>query len=223
MNYPTNVSRVPARFLIHVGLIVSGAMVIMSAPNLALAATIDRELSVGMSGADVTALQTFLAQDSTLYPEGLITGYYGNLTKAAVARFQARNGIAAVGRVGPVTLPVLNMKMAGTVTTTGDIYAPTITSISLGVGSTTSLINWSTNELARGVVYYSTQPLTTYEHLHSVDVSGTTAMMDTSLRMNQSVALGGLTPGTTYNYLLYATDGNGNVTITLPSTFRTLP
>jgi len=51
----------------------------------------------------VTELQRFLAKNPTLYPEGLVTGYYGNLTKRAVQRFQASKGISQTGYVGPLT------------------------------------------------------------------------------------------------------------------------
>ena len=67
-----------------------------------------RELDEGMSGDDVSTLQQFLAQDPELYPEGLITGYYGSLTTDAVRRFQTRYGLSQVGRVGPQTLAKLN-------------------------------------------------------------------------------------------------------------------
>lgn len=77
--------------------------VLFSAPFLAQAA-ISQQLDLGASGDDVTQLQTFLAEDSTVYPEGLITGYYGALTAAAVSRFQTKNGLPAVDRVGPMTL-----------------------------------------------------------------------------------------------------------------------
>jgi peptidoglycan hydrolase-like protein with peptidoglycan-binding domain len=48
-----------------------------------------RNLSLGDRGVDVTNLQTILFKDG-VYPEGEITGYFGNLTKAAVARFQEK-------------------------------------------------------------------------------------------------------------------------------------
>lgn len=72
-------------------------------------------LERGMSDADVavevTMLQRFLAQDSRLYPEGEITGYFGPATERAVQRFQERHGIVTYGdyaatgygRVGPRT------------------------------------------------------------------------------------------------------------------------
>jgi len=55
---------------------------------------------------EITMLQIFLAQNN-FYPEGLNTGYYGNLTAEAVKRFQRYYGISAVGRVGPKTLAKL--------------------------------------------------------------------------------------------------------------------
>lgn len=67
-----------------------------------------RSLSKGMSGSDVSALQAILAADSSIYPQGLITGFYGNMTENAVRKFQKKNGIEALGFVGPKTLKELN-------------------------------------------------------------------------------------------------------------------
>lgn len=58
-----------------------------------------RELKNGMTGSDVRALQTALAKDKTVYPEGRVTGYFGNLTKAAVVRFQTKYAISDVSGV----------------------------------------------------------------------------------------------------------------------------
>lgn len=49
------------------------------------------------TNGEVTKLQQFLAQDSSIYPAGLITGYFGPMTEAAVQRWQARNGIVSSG------------------------------------------------------------------------------------------------------------------------------
>ena len=70
-----------------------------------------REFGLGSEGDDVLQLQVYLAADSSLYPEGKITGYYGSLTVSAVKRFQARYGISQVGRVGPQTMAKLNELM----------------------------------------------------------------------------------------------------------------
>lgn len=66
------------------------------------------DLSKGDTNSDVTKLQQFLAKDKTLYPEGLVTGYYGPATERAVKKFQAKYGISQVGRVGPATRAKLN-------------------------------------------------------------------------------------------------------------------
>ncbi|MEK7109020.1 MAG: peptidoglycan-binding protein [Patescibacteria group bacterium] len=192
---------------------------IMAAPLFASAETLNRQLEVGMSGADVSALQSFLAQDATLYPQGLVTGYFGLLTKAAVANFQARNGLPAVGRVGPMTLPVLNAQMAGG--TGGDDIVANISNVNASAGSTGATVSWNTSESAKGVVYYSSSPLVQHEGWNFVGVSGGAAMTDTSLRTSQSVSISNLQANTTYHYLVYATDQAGNVSVTVPATFRT--
>lgn len=69
---------------------------------------ITRSLSFGARSAEVSTLQTILAQDPEVYPDGLVTGYFGRLTLEAVKRFQIKYGIAAeddpgYGNVGPKT------------------------------------------------------------------------------------------------------------------------
>ena len=58
-------------------------------------------------------LQTVLANDPDVYPNGLITGYFGPATLAAVKKFQVKYGIASSGNpgyglVGPKTRAKLN-------------------------------------------------------------------------------------------------------------------
>ena len=45
-------------------------------------ASIGSQLGVGSTGSNVTNLQTFLASDRNIYPEGRVTGYYGTLTRS---------------------------------------------------------------------------------------------------------------------------------------------
>lgn len=63
-----------------------------------------RSLFRGSRGEDVRQLQEFLAQDPSIYPDGLATGYYGIGTEAAVKKWQAKNGVPAVGVIGRQTI-----------------------------------------------------------------------------------------------------------------------
>ncbi len=76
--------------------------------NVKSTLTLIRQLKQGMSGDDVTTLQTILASDPSIYPEGTVTGYFGRLTAEAVKKFQKKHGLESVGSVGPKTLAKLN-------------------------------------------------------------------------------------------------------------------
>lgn len=94
-----------------------------------------RDLTVGSSGADVTALQQMLVSQGYLtMPAGVAYGYFGALTKSAVARWQAANGLPATGFFGPMSRAKANA-VGGTTTggtttggtTTGGTTSGTIT------------------------------------------------------------------------------------------------
>lgn len=201
--------------------LIAAALVAMSIPAVSRAATITNYLEVGSRGSEVTTLQSFLAQDATLYPQGLITGYFGFLTKAAVSNFQSRNGISPVGRVGPQTLPVLNQQMSGGLANSSD-NAPLISGVNIGVNSSNATINWNTDEASKGVVYYSTNQLGLTEQNNSVIVSGGNGVMtDTNYRTSQSIVIPNLASNTTYYYSVYSTNQQGNSSITWPLRFTT--
>lgn len=48
----------------------------------------ERNLTIGSRGNDVSRLQTFLSKNTQFYPEGLITGYYGEMTDRAIGRLK---------------------------------------------------------------------------------------------------------------------------------------
>ncbi len=60
-------------------------------------------LHEGMTDEDVKKVQELLATDPTLYPKGLVTGYYGPMTKEAIMRFQTRHGLEATGEINAET------------------------------------------------------------------------------------------------------------------------
>lgn len=86
------------------------------APNAATTPTqtkITQGWSVGQSSQEIRAIQTILARDASVYPEGQITGYFGPATLAAIKRFQEKYDIAkpgdnGYGLLGPVTRAKLN-------------------------------------------------------------------------------------------------------------------
>lgn len=75
-----------------------------------------RTLYRGVGGDDVMALQEFLKQSPDIYPEGLVTGYFGTFTEKAVQRLQEKENIVSggmpsttgYGQVGPKTREKLN-------------------------------------------------------------------------------------------------------------------
>ena len=70
-----------------------------------------RSLREGMTGDDIKALQAVLAKYPDIYPEGLISGYFGKATLRAVKRFQERENLPIVGLVGPLTLKKLEKEL----------------------------------------------------------------------------------------------------------------
>lgn len=90
---------------------------------------IGRVLKRGSTGDDVTRLQRFLAVDASIYPEALITGYYGTLTEAAVKRWQTRYNIVSSGDAestgfgvaGPRTAAAISLQCSTTGSTGGGV------------------------------------------------------------------------------------------------------
>ena len=106
--------------------VVSGLALVATVAGAASADTFTRSLTLGSKGADVTALQTWLINKGYSIPAGA-TGYFGGQTKAAVAAYQAANGITpAAGYFGPVTKAAVNadgssMSTGGSTTTGGTV------------------------------------------------------------------------------------------------------
>ena len=69
-------------------------------------------LTVGSTGADVSALQQWLIDNSFDIPAitsgAAQKGYFGQQTKAAVVKYQASVGLPNTGFVGPLTIAKLN-------------------------------------------------------------------------------------------------------------------
>lgn len=113
------------------GTTTGGTTVVGSAP----CPNIGRVLKLGSTGDDVSRLQQFLAADPSIYPEGLVSGYYGSLTEAAVKRWQVKFNIVASGDAattgfgvtGPRTAAAIALQCSGGSTGgTMNVASPTV-------------------------------------------------------------------------------------------------
>lgn len=185
-------------------------------------AALSGQLGLGSKGNNVTQLQEFLATNSSIYPEGLVTGYFGPMTAAAVVQFQAAYDIPQAGRVGPMTLDKINAVMAAGFGL--DVNGPDMTGTYLQPSRTAATIGWNTNEAARGQVYYDVNPIRSDEstgHAQAAYVSGTQATTDSNVHNTQAINVQNLQPNTLYYYMTRSIDNSGNVSMTMPNTFRT--
>ena len=204
-------------------------IVLLAAPSFAFAAfaPVTTQLDLGDRGSDVTNLQIFLSANPSVYPQGLVTGYFGGLTQNAVSAFQSLYGISVVGRVGPVTIAKINQLItSGTWGSIVDVSGPQFLSLNQSINRTSATFTWTTNEMANARIFYDTAPVRMNEgDINSVgfgQITGYTMTNDNQLRNSQSVSLSNLQPNTTYYYTLVSTDASGNVSVWNPNaTFRT--
>ena len=85
---------------------------------LSSSGTINKRLTKGMKDEQVSTLQGWLSEDKDIYPEGVVSGYYGPMTQKAVQKFQEKYGIAGpddegYGDVGPKTRAKLSEIFGG--------------------------------------------------------------------------------------------------------------
>jgi len=238
MNKTMNLEKNMSRFGLLSSVTVMAIFAVMFIGIQNTSAAITSQLDMGDHGPEVTELQTYLATNASIYPEGLVTGYFGQLTKAAVERFQTAQGIISqgtpattgYGRVGPLTQAAINTKLAnsGNPNPSGDVHAPTIRSVDVNTDNNGSSITWTASEASMGKVYYSTSPINISNTFDSTGVfsgeptvSGTLAQYDGLARITHTININNLTPNTTYFYLVVVFDSSKNVSITSPASFRT--
>lgn len=229
INIPEHTLRVDTRF---VGMTL--AMLVFSILGIPSAhAAITSTLDIGDRGSEVTELQTYLATNASIYPEGLITGYFGQLTKAAVERFQTTQGIVSngtpattgYGRVGPRTMLMINSLLGSG--SGNQSYADTSPNLSTPViqrSKTTATFSWTTNEATQGQIYWDSVPLQFHEATVSHQqpyVSGNLVLDSGGLQTSHSVTVSNLQANTMYYYIIRGIDSAGNMSMIWPSTFRT--
>ncbi len=176
-------------------------------------AALYRQLQLGMRGADVGELQTFLAEDASVYPSGLVTGYFGTLTKGGVIRFQAQNGISTVGRVGPQTLGVINSQMGGM--SVGTMIFAGFTGLSVNTTNNSALFTIYSDMPVKAMVHYSTMPIpaSEIESQGTVTVGGTLAPSSEIMQTTHYVTASSLQPNTSYYYIVHIVNATGKSSV----------
>lgn len=104
----------------------AAALAAVNSTPAAATASFTKDLTVGSSGADVTALQNALGVSPA-------TGYFGSVTKAAVVAYQKAHNLPASGYVGALTRAALNGSSAAATTSTTPVTSTTSTTASTPV------------------------------------------------------------------------------------------
>ena len=105
--------------MIATGVAVLAVAMLASAQGYAF----NTNLTVGSTGSDVVALQTWLISSGYSIPSiasgAAAKGYFGSQTKAAVVAYQTAKGIPSTGFVGPLTRAQLNGSPVATPVSSG--------------------------------------------------------------------------------------------------------
>ena len=179
-------------------------------------------------------LQQYLATNASIYPAGLVTGYFGPLTRAAVERFQSAQGIVSsgtpattgFGRVGPTTMARINALNAAGATQNNTTWdsAPFLSGATIQTTNSSATITFTTNEATMGQIYYDVYPLQSDEATgphQQPYVSETLVSTNGGYQINHSATINGLQANTTYYFLTRAIDSGNNLSMTWPSSFKT--
>jgi len=197
------------------------------------------DLRPGMKNNDVKKLQELLATDPSIYPSGLVTGYYGTLTENAVKKLQNKlclqengsvngqtlsrinelltEGAGSSGKIPPGLLraPGIQKKLCTGGGDTTDTTAPVISNITeTNITVSGAQINWNTNEAANSKIWYSTTT--------PVSTTGDPTVVSSAYVTSHALSLTGLTANTTYYYVIGSADASNNLTKATEGSFTTL-
>ncbi|MFA5936378.1 MAG: peptidoglycan-binding domain-containing protein [Candidatus Paceibacterota bacterium] len=181
-------------------------------------------LKIGSKGESVRSLQQFIGSDSQIYPAGLVTGYFGSMTKNAVIQFQLSYNLEADGIVGSITRNKFNSVVAGGMGI--DLSAPAINNLSVNVVGRNVTVIFNSNELVKSTVFYDINPINWSnwdDKIKSLAIPEISGMQntDSSFSLNKQFTLNNLSANSVYNYTVVATDASGNISVVWPKTFTT--
>ncbi len=89
-----------------------------------------------------------------------------------------------------------------------DVTYPTISNVTLLVGTSSATVSWHTNENATSKVYYGTSASL------DVNATSTTFLENTSLKQNHALTISGLATSTLYYFAAESRDASNNRTVT---------
>ena len=167
-------------------------------------------LKLGSQGDAVKVLQLQLSKIPNIYPEGLISGYFGTLTAKAVRKLQAQNNLEQVGFVGPRTRELLSRISKERINNLGnnlgnssniseEMNSPKVTPQVFVIESTS-------NSASTGYVFWTTSKNTTSDFYYSniTPLASTTPIKikDNNLSFTHSVNINGLSTSTKYYFVI---------------------
>lgn len=161
----------------------------------------DAQVAYGTTTAygSVSALDT----DMTFFHSVTLTGLAADTTYHFQVMSKDAAGNLAVSSDGSFTTDPLP-----------DTAAPVISSVGVsGIGSTTAMVSWTTDEPATSKVYFASGT--------TLDLATATALVSTALTTTHVMTLDGLTASTTYSFAVQSSDAAGNTATSATSSFAT--
>lgn len=193
-----------------------------------LAASFFANYSVGSDiddESDYDADEEVNSTDSVEANRGLALGHLSRILKAKTVRCRAVSAIPADPKNGKKNAtPAVSARVCKLNLINDDEgddgddeiideTAPVISSLSFAVATSSATITWTTNEKSNSKVEYATESLDT--------ASITAGAIINELVTSHSIELSGLTPSTTYYFIVKSADAASNVATTTELTFKT--
>ncbi|MEO6536233.1 MAG: peptidoglycan-binding protein [Candidatus Paceibacterota bacterium] len=225
-----------------------GGVAVPTTPSTSsnLALIITRQLSLGATGADVSALQQFL-KNLGFYTFPTITGYFGPVTAQAVSAFQSAHGLAPVGEVGPLTRAIIAaMSSSASTGTSGSSNTTTTTTTTSTSGSSSSSdggggghygpstsaqtdttppvvssVASSTAQTTAAITWTTDESATSQVEYGTTTSYGSLTTLDSALVTSHNVNITGLSAATDYHYRVRSADSTGNTTTDSDHIFTT--
>jgi peptidoglycan hydrolase-like protein with peptidoglycan-binding domain len=151
-------------------------------------------LTKGTRSDEVKTLQTLLAEDPQIYPEGYVTGYYGTLTSAAVERFKNKHA-----------KPGISVESIG---------VPHIFEIAATTTKTTMTVAWKTDVPTSAKIWWGSPGPLDAERMTPIS---TTAFSED----HRALFTGGIFASTTYAFIIAVSDKDGNTSTTTEQIYVT--